>query len=169
MISFFFPSAIPTSLISHGGIEYLPSSSLSRLTKIPIAGKAAKLVENGDVIFVVGNNDILVNAIQRFANVIIQKSIKEGFALTVTEALWKAKPVVAGNVGGIPTQIKDGETGFLVDPHDYKTCADRVVKFLEDPEFAQQVGNNAKEYVMKNFLTTRLLSDYLDLLSDVLR
>ena len=134
-----------------------------------IRKKAAKLVENGDVIFVVGNNDILVNAIQRFANVIIQKSIKEGFALTVTEALWKAKPVVAGNVGGIPTQIKDGETGFLVDPHDYKTCADRVVKFLEDPEFAQQVGNNAKEYVRKNFLTTRLLSDYLDLLSDVLR
>ncbi|UCG35438.1 MAG: glycosyltransferase [Candidatus Omnitrophota bacterium] len=133
-----------------------------------IRKKAAKLVEKGDVIFVVGNNDILVNAVQSFANVIIQKSVKEGFALTVTEALWKAKPVGAGDVGGIPTQIKDGETGFLVDPHDYKACADRVVKFLGDPEFAKQIGNNAKEYVRKNFLTTRLLSDYLDLLSDVM-
>jgi len=81
---------------------------------IKIRKKAQKLVDKGDVIFVVGNNDVLVNAIQRFATVIIQKSTREGFGLVVAEALWKGKPVVAGNVGGISLQIKDGETGFLV-------------------------------------------------------
>lgn len=134
-----------------------------------IRKKANKLVEKGDVIFVVGNNDILVNAIQRFATVIIQKSTREGFGLTVTEALWKGKPVVAGNVGGIPCQIKDGETGFLVDPYDYKVCADKVIQLLLKPKFAQEMGRRAKESIRKNFLTTRLLSDYLDLISEVLK
>lgn len=133
-----------------------------------IRKKAQKLVEKGDVIFVVGNNDILVNAVQRFSTVIIQKSIKEGFALTVTEALWKAKPVVAGDVGGIPLQIKDGQTGFLVDPQDYKTCADRIITLLQDSKFANAMGLKARDYVRKHFLTTRLLSDYLDLIKDVL-
>ncbi|MBN2121310.1 MAG: glycosyltransferase [Candidatus Omnitrophica bacterium] len=134
-----------------------------------IRKKAAKLVEKKDVIFVVGNNDVLVNAVQRFADVILQKSTKEGFALTVTEALWKAKPVVAGNVGGIPVQIEDGETGFLVDPHDYKTCANRVIKLLKNPKLARQMGKKAKENVRKKFLTTRLLSDYLDIITDILQ
>ena len=132
-----------------------------------IRKKAQKFVENGDVIFVVGNNDILVNAIQRFSTVIIQKSIKEGFGLTVTEALWKKKPVVAGNVGGISSQILDGETGFLVDPNDYRMCADRVIRFLKNPKEAREMGARAKEFVRKRFLTTRLLSDYLDLIKDV--
>ncbi|MFC1632407.1 glycosyltransferase [Candidatus Omnitrophota bacterium] len=131
--------------------------------------KARNLVEKGDVLFVVGNNDILVNAVQRFSDVIIQKSVKEGFALTVTEALWKGKPVVAGNVGGIPYQIKDGKNGFLVDPHNYNMCADRIVKLLQDKKLAQEMGRKAKEYVRENFLTTRLLRDYLDLVSDVLQ
>jgi len=134
-----------------------------------IRKKANKLVEKGDVIFVVGNNDILVNAIQRFATIIVQKSTKEGFGLTVTEALWKGKPVVAGNVGGIPLQIKDGETGFLVNPHDYKACADKVVQLLQEPKLAQEMGQKAKECIRRNFLTTRLLSDYLDLISEVLK
>ena len=134
-----------------------------------IRGKTQKLAENGDVIFVVGNNDLLVNAIQRFADVIIQKSTREGFALTVTEALWKAKAVVGGNVGGIPIQIKDGHTGFLVNPHDYKECADRIIRLLQEPKLAQEMGEKAKEHVRNNFLTTRLLSDYLDLLADVMR
>lgn len=130
--------------------------------------KAKKLVDKGEVIFVVGNNDLLVNAIQRFSTVIIQKSIKEGFALTVTEALWKGKPVVAGNVGGIPAQIDDGKTGFLVDPHNYKICADRIVKFLKDPKLARDMGQKAKESIREKFLTTRLLTDYLDIIADVL-
>ena len=108
------------------------------------------------------------NAIQRFSDVILQKSTKEGFALTVTEALWKAKPVVAGNVGGIPQQIKDGHNGYLVDPNNYRECADKVIKLLNDPKLCEDMGNKAKEYVREKFLTTRLLSDYLDLLSEVL-
>jgi trehalose synthase len=131
--------------------------------------KAKNFAEEGDVLFVVGNNELLVNAVQRFSAIIIQKSIREGFALTVTEALWKAKPVVAGNVGGIPTQIKDGKTGFLVDPYDYKTFADRIIRLLEDPKLAQDIGNRGKEFVRERFLTTRLVSDYLDLLYEVLK
>ena len=131
--------------------------------------KAKDFVDRGDVIFVVGNNDILVNAIQRFSSVIVQKSIKEGFSLTVTEALWKGKPVVAGNVGGIPIQIKNGRTGFLVDPYDIKECADRIIELLKKPALAEQIGKNAKEHIRKNFLTTRLLLDYLNLLNEILK
>ncbi|MBL7071115.1 MAG: glycosyltransferase [Candidatus Omnitrophica bacterium] len=131
--------------------------------------KAKKFAENRDVLFVVGNNELLVNAIQRFSTVIIQKSTREGFGLVIAEAMWKGKPVVAGNVGGIPSQIKDGKTGFLVDPHDYKACADRIVRFLQDQKLAQEMGRRAKEFVRERFLTTRLISDYLDLLYDVLK
>lgn len=129
--------------------------------------KAKKFVDNGDVLFVVGNNELLVNAIQRFSTVIIQKSTKEGFGLVVAEALWKEKPVVAGNVGGIPSQITDGKTGFLVDPHDYKACAQRVTTLLKDPKLSQEMGKAAKESVRKKFLTTRLISDYLDLIAEM--
>ncbi|MFC1804418.1 glycosyltransferase [Candidatus Omnitrophota bacterium] len=134
-----------------------------------VSKKAKDLIGNGDVIFVLGNNDILVNAVQRFCDVILQKSIKEGFSLTTTEALWKGKPVVAGNVGGIPAQINDGENGFLVEPDDYKKCADRVIEILKKPNLAKELGNKARETVKKKFLITRLLSDYLDLLVEVLQ
>ena len=130
--------------------------------------KANKLVEKGDVMFVIGNNDILVNAVQRFSSVIIQKSIKEGFGLSVTEALWKGKPVVASNVGGIPYQIKDNLTGFLVDPDDTEKIAEKIIKLLQDPGLAREMGKKAREHVRKNFLITRLVSDHLDLLTDIL-
>ena len=133
-----------------------------------VRNKAKDLVDKGDVIFVIGNNDILVNAVQRFSDVMIQKSTKEGFSLTVTEALWKGTPVVASNIGGIPTQIKDGHNGFLIDPYDIKGCADRVVEILKHKSLAKELGKNAKEYVRKNFLTTRLLSNYLDLFLEIL-
>jgi len=134
-----------------------------------VYNKAKEFEKNGDVLFVVGNNELLVNAIQRFSTLIIQKSTREGFALTVTEALWKGKPVVAGNVGGIPNQVIDGKTGFLVDPYDYKACADRVVRILKDPKLAKEIGKRAKEFVREKFLTTRLISDYLDLIGDLLK
>ncbi len=130
--------------------------------------KAKSLVDKGDVIFVVGNNDILVNAVQRFSTIIMQKSTKEGFALTVTEALWKGKPVVGSNIGGIPTQIQDGNNGFLVDPHNYQECADKVIELLQNPKLAADMGAKAKETVREKFLTTRLLSDYLDLFIELL-
>jgi trehalose synthase len=130
--------------------------------------KARDLVERGDVLFVVGNNDLLVNAVQRFSDVLIQKSLREGFGLTVTEALWKARPVVASSAGGIPLQIKDGYNGYLVDPTDIQECADRVVEFLKDPKHAEAMGKRAKESVRKKFLITRLLDDHLDLLTELL-
>ncbi|MBN1871845.1 MAG: glycosyltransferase [Candidatus Omnitrophica bacterium] len=131
--------------------------------------KAQKFADQGDVLFVIGNNELLVNAIQRFSSVIVQKSTKEGFGLVVAEALWKGKPVVGGNVGGIPQQVKDGETGFLVDPHDFRACADRIVELLKNPKMSEEMGKKAKEFVREKFLTTRLISDYLDLIAELLQ
>ena len=130
--------------------------------------KAGKLVDNGDVLFVLGNSQILVNAIQRFSTVLVQNSVKEGFCLCVTEALWKGKPVVATKVGGIPLQIIEAQNGFLVEPQDKDAFASRIVQLLRDPDMAEEMGRTAKETVRENFLTTRLLSDYLDLLKSVL-
>ncbi|MFQ5595276.1 MAG: glycosyltransferase, partial [Anaerolineae bacterium] len=109
----------------------------------------------------VGNRE--VNAFQTAADVVIQKSTREGFGLVVTEALWKGKPVIGGKVGGIPLQIIDEETGFLVE--DVKTCADRVLYLLGKPEETARMGEAAREHVRRNFLTTRHLADYLRLFS----
>ena len=127
--------------------------------------KANKLVKSGDILFVVGNNEILVNSIQRFSSIIIQKSTKEGFCLAVTEALWKGTPVVASNVGGIPAQIKDGENGFLLEPKDLEGFADRIIHLLKNPGEAKNMGLKGQETVRQKFLITRLLSDYLHMLN----
>jgi trehalose synthase len=129
--------------------------------------KANKLVNTKDIIFVVGNNETLVNAVQRFSSVIIQKSIREGFCLCVTEALWKGTPVVASNVGGIPYQIEDGKSGFLVEPQDNEGFAERIVHILKNPKEAEAIGEKGKEKVRREFLITRLLSDYLDMLNSI--
>jgi trehalose synthase len=100
-----------------------------------------------------------VNAFQTQADVVVQKSIKEGFGLTVTEALWKARPTVAGNVGGIPLQIVDGETGFLV--NSAEETAERCIQFLEDREEARAMARRGKQHVRHDFLTPRLLRDWL--------
>ncbi len=130
--------------------------------------KAEKFAANGDVIFVRGDSQSLVNAIQRFSTVVLQKSIKEGFCLCVTEALWKGTPVVANNVGGIPVQLSEAENGFLIATHDTKGFADKVIQILQDAQLAKQMGRVGKETVRKNFLITRLLLDHLDLLNDLL-
>ncbi|HDM90791.1 MAG TPA: glycosyltransferase [candidate division WOR-3 bacterium] len=127
--------------------------------------KAKKLVEKGDVILINSENSILVNVLQRVSSAVIQKSLREGFALVVTEAIWKGTPVVASNVGGIPLQIKDGENGFLVEPTDLKGFAERLIYLLKNPKPAKEMGKKGKEMARKNFLITRLLSDYLDLLN----
>jgi len=131
--------------------------------------KANKLYKNGHIIFVVGNNETLVNAVQRFSDVIIQKSTKEGFCLCVTEALWKGTPVVASNVGGIPSQIKDGENGFLLAPKDTEGFADRIIHLLKNPDDGKAIGQKAKETVRQKFLITRLLSDYLYMLNSIIK
>jgi len=130
--------------------------------------RAKHLMEKKDVIFITSENNILVNALQRSSAVIIQKSIREGFGLTVTEALWKGTPVVASNVGGISLQIKNGENGFLIEPYDTKGFAKRIMEILQNPELAEEIGRAGKEVVRRNFLITRLLSDYLDLLNDLI-
>jgi trehalose synthase len=130
--------------------------------------KAEGLTRKGDVLFVVGNNETLVNAVQRRADVIIQKSIREGFCLAVTEALWKETPVVASAVGGIPLQIDDGNSGFLLDPMDNQGFADRIIHLLRDKKLSQHIGKQAREKVHKQFLITRLLSDHLDMLNSLL-
>ncbi|MBN1788146.1 MAG: glycosyltransferase [Sedimentisphaerales bacterium] len=130
--------------------------------------KAHRLVKTGDIIFVVGNNETLVNAIQRYSDVIIQKSTKEGFCLAVTEALWKGTPVVASNVGGIPMQIEDGQNGFLLEPTDTGGFADRIIHLLKNPKESKKLGREGKETVKNKFLITRLLSDYLYMLNSII-
>jgi len=130
--------------------------------------KANKLVKKRDVLFVLGNNEVLVNSIQKFSTVVVQKSTKEGFCLSVTEALWKETPVVASNVGGLPIQIEDGKNGFLLEPTDTAGFADRIVHILKNPREKEHLGRNARETVRRKFLITRLLSDYLDMLNSIM-
>jgi trehalose synthase len=108
---------------------------------------------------------IEVNAFQSQADVCMQKSIREGFGLTVSEALWKGRPTIGGNVGGIPLQIEDGVTGFLVDSSE--AAARRSIEILEDPELAKRLGRTGKEHAREHFLTPRLLRDWLDLFTEL--
>jgi trehalose synthase len=100
-----------------------------------------------------------VNAFQVHSAALIQKSIKEGFGLTVTEALWKSRPIVAGRVGGIVAQVTDGETGWLVDS--VEECAQACIEVLRDPAEARVRALRGKEHVRRHFLTPRLLRDWL--------
>ncbi|MCR4406317.1 MAG: glycosyltransferase [Anaerolineae bacterium] len=111
----------------------------------------------------VGNRE--VNAFQNVSDVVIQKSTREGFGLVVTEALWKGKPVVGGNVGGIPLQVLDGETGFLVDS--VEACAEKTLYLLQHPDEAERMGARGREHVRQNFLSTRHLRDYLRLFASL--
>jgi trehalose synthase len=108
---------------------------------------------------------IEVNAFQSQADLVIQKSIREGFGLTVTEALWKGRPTIAGDVGGIPLQITDGVTGFLVSSPE--ETAKRSIDVLQDPELAQRVGRAGKARAREHFLTPRLLRDWLGLFGEL--
>lgn len=105
------------------------------------------------------NNDIDINALQRASTIIIQKSIREGFGLVVSEALWKAKPVVASAVGGIPLQVEHKRTGLLC--RSIEGAAHSIKQLLNNPEYGQWLGKNAKEHIRQNFLLTRHLRDYL--------
>ncbi len=102
---------------------------------------------------------IEVNAFQSQSDVVMQKSIREGFGLTVTEALWKGRPTIGGNVGGIPLQIVDGQDGYLVSTPD--EAAKRAIEILSDPELGRRLGRAGKERIRELFLTPRLLLDWL--------
>ncbi len=133
-----------------------------------IVSRTKGLRQNRDIILVTSENNILVNALQRSAAVIVQKSIREGFGLTVTEGLWKAKPVVASKVGGIVHQIQDGRSGYLLDPSDEEGFAEAIIGILKDPQKGVEMGQNGRETVRERFLITRLLSEYLDVLRDLI-
>jgi trehalose synthase len=111
------------------------------------------------VLLVPPESDIEINALQRAATIVIQKSLKEGFGLTISEALWKAKPVVASAVGGIPLQIKNKLTGLLC--YTVEGAAYALKQLLSNPEYANQLGQNGREHVKQNFLITSHLKDYL--------
>jgi trehalose synthase len=102
---------------------------------------------------------IEVNAFQSQADVMVQKSTREGFGLTVSEALWKARPFIGGDVGGIPLQIEDGTSGYLVSSPE--ECAERTLRILGEPELGKRLGRTGKEHVRTHFLTPRLLRDWL--------
>jgi trehalose synthase len=116
------------------------------------------------VIVLTVDDATLVNALQRKATVVLQKSTREGFGLTVTEAMWKGAAVVGGNVGGIRRQITDGENGFLVDSVDQ--AAQRIVQLMKNPDLRTRLGTAAKETVRQKFLMSRLVEDWMDLLSN---
>ncbi len=123
--------------------------------------------EMEDVHLITQTDALLVNALQEEAAVVVQMSRREGFGLTVSEALWKRTPVVATNVGGIPRQVIHGQTGYLVEPGDYDGAAALVARLLQDPELRHRIGSQGREHVRQNFLMPRLLLDWLRVLVDL--
>ncbi len=115
-----------------------------------------------DIHLIMVHSDILVNVLQRASSVVIQKSIKEGFGLTVSEALYKGTPVVASNVGGIPLQVVNGVNGFLHSPRDYKGFSESILKLIRDGKLRKEFGKNGRDHVRNNFLITRLMDDWLN-------
>ncbi len=116
-----------------------------------------------DEITVISRHDTaLVNALQRSAAVALQKSLREGFGLTVAEAIWKGTPVIGGKAGGIPLQIEDRHNGFFVSSVD--EAADRTVTLLKHAELREKMGRRARKTVINKFLLSRLMEQYIDLL-----
>ena len=112
----------------------------------------------------------MVNALQRRADVLVQKSLAEGFGLTVTEGMWKSKPVVGSRVGGIKDQIVDGQSGVLIDdPHDLESFAMGIQSLLDDPKRAVRIGEAAHCRVADRYLGVNRLTEYVDLLASLLK
>jgi len=122
------------------------------------------LDQREDRIIILSQQDTaLVNALQTRAAVVLQKSLREGFGLTVTEAMWKGTPVIGGNAGGICSQIEDGENGFIVDSIDQ--AAQRIVQLLKDEQLRESIGGKARQTVKERYLLSRYMENYLDLIN----
>ena len=146
---------IDCQLILAGGTATDDPEGVQVLTEVQ-----AKAKKDPDIhVLLLPQDDILVNALQRASDVIIQKSLKEGFGLTVAEALWKAKPVVASHVGGISLQVKHKYSGLLC--HSIEGAAFAVKQLLNNPEYARKLGENGREHIKNNFLLTRHLKEYM--------
>lgn len=133
------------------------------LTKVK---EAAKNDPDIHVLFLPSDSHRTINALQRAADIVIQKSLKEGFGLTVTESLWKSKPVIGGNCGGIRLQVINHQTGFLVDTPE--GAAERIRYLLQNPHTKKEMGERGHRFVQDNFLITRNLRDYLTLIISIL-
>ncbi|MFH0855960.1 MAG: glycosyltransferase [Candidatus Omnitrophota bacterium] len=142
-------------LILAGGVAADDPEGFEVLNEVNQKAKGNKDIH----ILLLPQNDIEVNALQRASSVIIQKSIREGFGLTVAEALWKAKPVVASNVGGISLQVKHKYSGLLC--HSIKGAGLAIKQLLDNPQYANKLGENGREHIRNNFLITRHLRDYM--------
>jgi len=129
------------------------------LQVLKMVKSAAETDPDIHVIFLPPSRDVEINALQRASTVILQKSLREGFGLTVTEALWKAKPVIASAVGGIPLQINHKSSGILT--YSLDGTSYYLKELLKDPEYAKTLGLNGREHVRNNFLITRHIGDYL--------
>lgn len=129
----------------------------------------AETSDDPDVHLLTDRPDAGINYLQRTADIVLQKSLREGFALTVSEALWKETPVIGTNVGGIPLQVEDGTNGYLVEPTDIDGTADRLIRLLDDDDRRRQFGRHGKQTVREQFLLPRLVEDYLTLVADVTR
>ncbi|MFA5117686.1 MAG: glycosyltransferase [Candidatus Omnitrophota bacterium] len=146
---------IDCQLILAGGGATDDPEGLKVLDEVRLKAKQDKDIH----ILLLPQNDIEVNALQRASTVLIQKSLKEGFGLTVSEALWKAKPIVASNVGGIPLQVKHKYSGLLC--HSVEGAAFAIKQLLNNPAYAEKLGKNGREHIRNNFLITRHIKDYL--------
>lgn len=129
---------------------------------------ADEAVDDPDVHVLTDLPDATINALQQLSDVVVQKSLREGFGLVVAEALWKRTPVVGSTVGGIPLQVEDGRNGYLVEPDDVVGAGDRVVDLLEDDDRRRSFGDNAREHVREQFLLPRQLVDLLEIFVDSL-
>jgi trehalose synthase len=118
------------------------------------------------LLFLPPSSDIEINALQRGSTIVLQKSLKEGFGLTVSEAMWKSKPVIAGAGGGIPLQIAHRYSGILT--HSIQGTAHAIRQLINEPDYARTLGIRAKEHIRNNFLITRHLKDYMLLFISVL-
>jgi trehalose synthase len=111
-------------------------------------------------------NALLVNALQRRADIVVQKSLREGFGLTTTEAMFKRKPVVVSGVGGLGLQVENGVSGLVVDPRDGETLASSIDRLLENPALCCRLGDCAAASVMRRYMMPRLVGDYLQLFAN---
>ena len=147
---------VDCQLVLAGGGATDDPEGMEVLAKVKAASEKDKEIF---VLFLPPSSDIEINALQRASTVVLQKSLKEGFGLTVAEALWKGKPVIAGAVGGIPLQIKHQYSGIL--SYSIEGTAFYLKQLLSEPDYAKALGVNGRSHIRDNFLITRHLRDYL--------
>ncbi len=128
---------------------------------------AAEAADDPNVYVLTDLPDETVNLLQRRSDVVVQKSLREGFGLVVSEALWKRTPVVGSTAGGIPLQIENDKGGYLVDPTDVAGTADRIERLLEDNDHRRTLGQNGHEHVRAQFLLPRQLAEYLEVVASL--